>query len=332
VTRGWQGRSTGLGLLALAIGWTGSAAAEEKARLVYVRGVGAEDCPAEVDLRLLVMARLGYDPFSPQASRVVLSRIELTGEQLLGSLEAIDASGISSGRRELTSKLGRCADLTRALALSISLAIDPERASQPVPQSPSPTPPPEAPPNQESTPKPKPTPPAAHLKPAPTERAHAFAGLALAASVGSLPVGAVGGVISLGWRFGSGSIALEALAQQGFASELSPRGDLTGRLFAGRASACWSQYRLAACGVGSVGAQLLGASGVTHPVTSTGLLVGAGPRLAWIQPMERGWQIATSVEGLLNLQRNRAELSGSEVWRTPPVSVTLTVGAWASFL
>jgi hypothetical protein len=58
---------------------------EEHARLVYVRETGAEKCPGEVDLRLRVVARLGYDPFSPQASQVVLARIEARAGELHGS-------------------------------------------------------------------------------------------------------------------------------------------------------------------------------------------------------------------------------------------------------
>ena len=129
VARGWPGKLLGLWVLALSAAWPVSARAEEKVRLVYVRGTGADDCPAEVDLRLLVMARLGYDPFSPQASRVVISRVETRGEQLVSNLEVIDQGGMSTGQRELTAKPGRCGELARALALSISLAIDPDRAN-----------------------------------------------------------------------------------------------------------------------------------------------------------------------------------------------------------
>jgi hypothetical protein len=122
--RGWW-------VLVAAASWPISAAAEEKARLVYVRGNGADDCPAEVDLRLWVMARLGYDPFSPQASRVVISRVEARGDRLVSNLEVIDQGGKPTGQRELKAAPGHCGELARALALSISLAIDPDRASHP---------------------------------------------------------------------------------------------------------------------------------------------------------------------------------------------------------
>lgn len=330
MARGWQGWTAGLGLLTVAISWTGSAEAEEKARLVYVRSVGAQECPPEVDLRLLVMARLGYDPFSPQASRVVLSRIDASGEKLVGSLEVVDQSGMATGQRELTAKVGNCADLARALALSISLAIDPERASLPPP---APAAPAAAAASEPPTPQPQPK-PLLPAKPStqPMAQPHAFVGVALAASAGALPAAALGGVLSLGWNFGFGSVALEGLTQQALPRELSPRGNLTGRLLGGGLSACWVGGPWAACGLAVAGAQRLATSGVTHPVSNDGLFLGAGPRLAWALSLSRRWQLVISLEGLVNLQRNGAELSGKEVWRTPPASATLSLGLRANFL
>jgi len=283
-----------------------------------------------MDLRLLVMARLGYDPFSPRASRVVLSRIELSGRQLVGSVEVIDQGGMASGRRELTAQVGRCPELARALALSISLAIDPDRATQmaPAPAAPAPVATRQPPP---PPPVPKPASPATP-KIASAPHAYAFVNVALAASAGSLPAAAFGGAVSLGWRFGAGSFALESLAQQGLRSDLSPRGSLSGRLFWGGLSGCWARGDWSVCGLGVAGEQQLEASGVTHPISSAALFLGVGPRLAWTKRLQRNWELATSLEGLANLRRNGAELSGKEVWRAPPASVTFSLGLRASFL
>ena len=43
------------------------ASAGASAHLVYVRGAGAEQCPGEQAIRAAVGARLGYDPFFPDA-------------------------------------------------------------------------------------------------------------------------------------------------------------------------------------------------------------------------------------------------------------------------
>src|SRR5205085_3166987 len=120
---------------------------------------------------------------------------------------------------------------------SISLAIDPERASQAPRAQPTPAPtvgtepPPLAAKSKPKTPPESGPPPAADAA-----KARAFVSLALAGSAGALPAPALGGAVSLGWRFGSGSVALEGLVAQGLSSDLTPRGNLTGALFLGGAS------------------------------------------------------------------------------------------------
>jgi len=308
-----------------------TARAQEKARLVYVRGAGAENCPAEVNLRLLIIARLGYDPFSPQASRLVLSRVELNGPDLVGSLEVVDQGGISSGRRELTS--GRCDELARALALSISLAIDPERASQPSPNTP--------PTKSEAAPTAATEPPPAA---APVERAppakgdarsasnHAFAGFALSASTGTLPAPAFGAVASVGVRSGALSLSLEGLAEQSSSTDVTPRGRLSGTLFGAGVAGCWRTGDLSLCGLGLGGVQRLSSSEVVSPGASSGPFVAVGPRVGWAVPLGARLDFVAALAGLWSFARNNAELSGREVWRAPPVSASLSFGLRASFL
>lgn len=336
VVRGWPRNLLVLLLLALSAAWPVSARAEEKARLVYVRGAGADDCPAEVDLRLLVMARLGYDPFSPQASRVVISRVEARGDRLVSNLEVIDERSMSTGQRELTAQLGRCGELARALALSISLAIDPERASQPV--TPVPAKPrdeggaldqevvaPEQKPSATLSPEPRRAEP-----PVPAPRG--FAGLALVSSLGVLPGLSAGATASFGLRLRSFAVSLEALGQVALPRELEPRGRLEGALLGGGASLCQVFGAWEACAVGRAAAQRLAASEVARPAASYGLFLGVGPRLAWAVPLGPEVAFTAGLEGLLHLTRNRAQLSGREVWRTPPLSGSLQFGVRLLFL
>jgi hypothetical protein len=58
------GRLLGAALVLL---WARTSLAGASARLVYVRGSSAEDCPSETAIRAAVRARLGYDPFFPWA-------------------------------------------------------------------------------------------------------------------------------------------------------------------------------------------------------------------------------------------------------------------------
>ena len=59
-------------------------------RLVYVLGAGASACPPQMQLRMAVTARLGYDPFSATAPRTVIAAIEEKSGQLEGKVELID--------------------------------------------------------------------------------------------------------------------------------------------------------------------------------------------------------------------------------------------------
>ena len=106
---------------------TATALAEPEFRLLYIREPGTEPCPEEVELRFSVAARLGYDPFSPTAGPAVIARVSPGVERLTGSVEITDGAGVSRGRREIESSSARCDELFRALALSVSIAIDPER-------------------------------------------------------------------------------------------------------------------------------------------------------------------------------------------------------------
>jgi hypothetical protein len=284
------------------------------------------------------MARLGYDPFSPRASRVVISRVESRGDRLVSNLEVIDAGGMSTGQRELTAKPGRCGELARALALSISLAIDPERASQPLATSPQPPQAAVAVADQRAAPPDvePPTPSAresvgAAAEP-PPEVTRGFAALTVASSLGTLPGLSLGATASLGLRLPSLAVSLDALGEVALPRQLEPRGQLAGVLLGGGISLCAVSGAWEACAVGRAAAQRLAASEVVRPGASYGPFLGLGPRLVRALPLGRQVALTAGLEGLLHLTRNSAQLSGREVWRTPPLSGSLQLGVRTPFL
>jgi len=305
---------------------------------VYVRSASAETCPAEVDLRLWVMARLGYDPFSPQASRVVVARIDAQQGALHGNVELVDAQGLTSGQRSMTSRPERCAELARAMALSISLAIDPERASQP-PALPAAAPrqepaaaPPREPAASAAAP---PTPP----RDAPAARGaqqdgHFFAGAALASSSGALPGFGLGGLGYLGFRVSRLAVSLEGRGLESFVGRnVGQSGRLSGSLLGPGAALCGEALReFSGCLVAFVAAQRLTSSAVAEPKASTGLFVGLGPRLLWRKPLQAGLGLTLGLEGLVNLSRNTARLSNADVWTAWPVSAGGVLGLDTHFL
>jgi hypothetical protein len=352
--RRWVG-SGGCSLVALtallaSLSFSQAARADEKARLVYVRAAGAEDCPDEVKLRLWVVARLGYDPFSPQASNVVIARVESRDQQLQGTVEMIDAQGTSTGRRELASPETVCETLARALALSISLAIDPERASQPPPESsepvtttgpfetkpdaPPPSPPPETPPPE--TPRAPATTPTRRVRsPASAKMRTTATRLLLRAAfvtnVGALPGPAFGGELSAGLRFRRWSLALEGRALQSTARDVEPRGQISGRILGAGLTTCAHFDPVAACLIGQLASQRVESSGVTNADDSSGPYWALGPRVTGEVPVMGSLALELGLEGLVNLAPNHAVLSGRQVWEAPWFAATLLAGLKAHF-
>jgi hypothetical protein len=118
----------------------------------------AEDpsCPSEAAFRALIAARLGYEPFQPDAGRVADVSITARSRRLLGELELRDAAGAPAGTRVLDAAPGACASLAESLALALAIAIDPQvltREAPPpppvivLPPAPPPAPPPPSPPS-----------------------------------------------------------------------------------------------------------------------------------------------------------------------------------------
>src|SRR5262249_18357643 len=149
-------------------------------------------------------ARLGYDPFFPWAKVTVVAHVRREGGVYRAEVTLVDEQGVSRGTRELSSQGDDCTPLVGALALGISLALDPLS----LPGKPSaPEPPanaPEAPaepgkPGAVSTPTPVPvldsaaTPPAQRLAAASMWKG--WAGLGAIVRYGVTPGLAFGGIV-----------------------------------------------------------------------------------------------------------------------------------------
>lgn len=138
-----------------------------------VRGRG---CPSEAELRGLVAARLGSDPFVDEAPRTVVVRSRTTAQ---GAFE-IEVTTSAEGPGPLPSKSfrgteGQCAELVQRAALAIALLAEDDPAPTPSPPAkqsaaPIPVPTPAA-----SAPAPPPARAAEPAPPAPNEPARTFA-------------------------------------------------------------------------------------------------------------------------------------------------------------
>lgn len=124
-------------LLALTVALTSRAlAAEEPStfRLSWVRGDGAESCPAARDLTLAVEARLGRDPFAESAREAIEASVTRSGAtHWQVQVRVRDAEGKAIGTRDLDTEASDCRAIADAIALAVALAIDPNAALGPVP-------------------------------------------------------------------------------------------------------------------------------------------------------------------------------------------------------
>src|SRR5262245_35159385 len=100
------------------------AGASPSAKLVYVRGTGAEACPGEAELRKDVATRLGYDPFFPVAQKTVVAQVSKVAGGYRGRVQIVADDGKLRGERELATKGQDCRELVHALALAVSVALD----------------------------------------------------------------------------------------------------------------------------------------------------------------------------------------------------------------
>ncbi|HVH48156.1 MAG TPA: hypothetical protein VM925_37740, partial [Labilithrix sp.] len=103
---------------------------QARARLSYVVEAGAETCPAEPEMRDLVAARLGYDPFAADAQQEVVVRI---GRRARGIAGAFELKGPKPGQREIASPGGDCREVADALATAIAISLDPASLGRPTP-------------------------------------------------------------------------------------------------------------------------------------------------------------------------------------------------------
>src|SRR5262249_17972003 len=98
--------------------------ASPSAKLVYVRGAGAESCPGEAEMRSAVARRLGYDPFFPVAAKTVVTPLAHTAAGYRAHVQIVSEDGKVRGERDLAASGDDCAELLAALALAVSIAID----------------------------------------------------------------------------------------------------------------------------------------------------------------------------------------------------------------
>jgi hypothetical protein len=325
----------GLRLAGFALVLTRAAAAFPTSRLVYARGPGAEQCPDQDAVRRAVTSRLGYDPFFPGSDKTIVARILRDSDRLKGEVELVDEHGVELGLREFSAESDKCADLIGAMALSISIAIDPksaetyakgppdeapasEDAPEPEPANPGPM---DAPP---AAPKPSAPPAAApHLNlvaaPRATPSAVAWsAGVGLAGAFGSAPKPTLGALAFGAGRMGAWSLAFEVRADLPVTDEQKGATFRTTG-YALSALPCFHVGFAFACELTQVG--VIQATG-TEPASHSGssLLFSLGGRVGSELALTPALALVAWADLFANPWPVRLVAQGSGVWLTPTLA------------
>ncbi|MCC6747615.1 MAG: hypothetical protein IT371_08160 [Deltaproteobacteria bacterium] len=312
------------------------AEARSTVQLLYQRGPGAGSCPGDEALARAVESRLGYRPWSARPARWVHAEVAADGEGLRARVTLRSAGGARLGERVLRAPSPDCRELAAAMALAISIAIDPwvapgdgggaPRAPAPRPAAVSPPPEPRRELRAAST-SPVRSTPAVQPTPALRARPRSLA-LAIAAgpflSVGAAPSPNAGLRVDATLRFGRTSVGLEGRVDLPVGKDLEP-GRLSTALLMAAALGCGHLSLVSACVLLGGGALRVNTSGLERsaPVT-LGYAAGA-LRLGLEVPLGAvlGLRAHTDLWAPFSQTELRETGTGRVFWAAPAV--------WGSF-
>jgi hypothetical protein len=327
-------------LFAIAVGlgatWVSAlAVAAPGVRLDYSAAPGVSDCPPESRLREAVVLRLGEDPFDAASQRSFRVEVAAVAAGLEGRITLEDENGKVAGSRRFEGGADHCAELISAMALAISLAINPDLAevselptkvvadSEPVPAPPIPEQPAQpASPRRAAQQRNDAPAPALPDESAP---AWTFAfGAGVNAALGAGPSPALGAVAFGRLRRRDASIALEARFDAPFDRAVGSA-SVHSSLWAGALAPCVHLTLARGCWVALAGDVAAGSRGVTEARRAHGFFVATGPRLGVEWPLLERLSLSAQSEGLVTVKPVRIVLDGRQVWRTPPLSGSLAL-------
>ncbi|WP_437906661.1 hypothetical protein WME95_01555 [Sorangium sp. So ce327] len=331
------------------------AATPLRARLEFIRGPGAEECPDEQLLRVeTVRAMGGVDPYDTEAPFSMTASIERRRGKLAASMFLRDGDG--HGRWfDGFSAYDDCKVLVTAMALSIAVLLDDaaELAAPPgVPAKPaSPPAPPDGPcsPDRPCPPKPSPAPPSSprtaspvrapprsRASPVAGERFSWVAGLGAVAGLGMTPGVAGGPALSFGARWPAWSVALEV---RGLASlpKTIDKVPMAVSLLTANAAICHHRQFLFACGLSELGGLRASSDVPLGGASRLSLRAGLGARIGVAWPFAeslsaRGYTDVVQTLSGMAIERH-PNVPGSEraLWSAPSASVAFGLGVHARF-
>lgn len=287
-------------------------------------------------MRDAVATRLGYDPFRPIASTTLTAEIRREKGIFRGRVRLVDEAGVERGARDLESRADDCRDLTAAMALSMSIAIDPlsvTRPDRPVGSVSAPPPADEQPAVDDAlradavAAPPASPPPAADLPSAsPSARGEGgdpprfVLGAGGHVAFGIAPAAAIGFRISTEIATRRYAVALEGRFDLPASSDTAEGGRIRTSLAGGAIVPCVRIPLAWACGVVLVARVAAEAVEVTAPRSDGFLFLGAGARLFGSVPLPQDFGIRIGGDVLAHPVPFELTVNGRSVHRSSAVS------------
>ena len=285
-------------------------------------------------MRRAVATRLGYDPFRPHAATILTAEVKREKGVFHGRVRLVDDAGVERGTRDLESRAEDCRDLTTAMALSMSIAIDPlsmlrgaqappeVSAEPPVAEGPAPT---------------EPAPGAALVAPEGPKGAGVSGGgapergpppdpprFALGAgghvAIGIAPAAALGLRVSTELVSRRWSASLEGRLDLPSSASSSEGGRSQTSLAGGALVPCLRVPLVWACGVLLLSRVDAEATGVTAPRSDAFFFLGAGLRLQAAIELPEGFRVRLGGDVLAHPSPFVLTLNGRRVHRSSDVS------------
>jgi hypothetical protein len=314
----------------------GRASAEpEKAELDYARDPSIESCPTETQLRDAVTARLGYEPFTREAPRTVVVRIQRERVGLRATVAVAQRNGARLERAPIVSSTTDCREVAETLSLAISIAIDPLSVTRPSP-SPSSVHLEHPPALEEATPPARGAEPApAILEPAAVQAKRApidvrmgiHGGVSLGLSPG--PSANTSAFVGVGIR--SLSFNVEGVHDFGASTTGPSGGTVTSSLDAGAFVPCLELGMFAGCGRVALGAFSGEGADVKRARTQTDFFAAAGLRIVAEVRVVKWLGLRAHIDGAYTLTPITMQIARADAFRTPALSGGLGIGATVHF-
>ncbi len=335
-----------VGMAGLMLGSSTTAHATPSARFIYIRGKGTETCPSETEVREAVHVRLGYEPFSILATSTMFIEVTAVKGGFAAKLKLVDAGNDVRGDRVLEVR-GNCADLMDALALTISIAIDPmsivrgaatppasaeaEITAEAESAAHSPTLDAEAPALQPVTESSSGSDQVAAENADERSSPMAYVSVAPLVSLGSAPALSVGGSFGVDGRLGWLVGGIEGRADLASSAATDGPRRIQGSLLAGTFLAGVREGPFFASGVLLLGRVSATSTGVAEPRDASALLFATGARIGLAVPLADRLEARARAEVLANLTRHTLELGGQEVFEYPAALGSVSVGVAMRF-